>query len=39
MKWLGEVIVLFWLITALVVAFLAPFVMLTMLLTYLWGLV
>jgi len=39
MKWLGEFLVMYWLITALVVVFLAPFVTLMMLLTYLWGLV
>ena len=39
MKWLGEFIVLYWLITVMVVVFLAPFVTLMMLLTYLWGVV
>jgi hypothetical protein len=39
MKWLGEFIVLYWLITVLVVVFLAPFVTLMMLLTYLWEMV
>jgi hypothetical protein len=39
MRWLGELIVLYWLITVLVVVFLAPFVALMMLLTYLWGMV
>jgi hypothetical protein len=39
MKWLGEFIVMYWLITVLVVVFLAPFVTLMMLLTYLWGLI
>ncbi len=39
MKWLGEFIVLYWLITVMVVVFLTPFVALMMLLTYLWGMV
>ena len=39
MKWLGEFIVMYWLITVLVVVVLAPFVTLMMLLTYLWGLI
>jgi hypothetical protein len=39
MKWLGEFIILYWLITVLVVVFLAPFVTLMMLISYLWGLV
>ena len=39
MKWLGEFIVLYWLITVLVVVSLAPFVTLMMLLTYLWEMV
>ena len=37
MKWLGEFIVLYWLITVLVVVFLAPFVALAVLISYLWG--
>ncbi len=39
MKWLGEFIFLYWLITVFVVVFLAPFVTLMMLLTYLWGMI
>jgi hypothetical protein len=39
MKWLGEFIFMYWLITVMVVVFLAPFVTLMMLLTYLWGMV
>ena len=37
MRWLGEFIVLYWLITVLVVVFLAPFVTVGMLIAYVWG--
>ena len=39
MRWLGDLFALAWAVAILLVIFLAPFVTLMMLLTYLWGMV
>mgnify|MGYP006933443952 CR=1 FL=1 len=37
MRWLGEAVVLYWVLTAALVVFLAPFVALAVLISYVWG--
>jgi hypothetical protein len=39
MNWLADLLALAWAVSVVLVVFLAPFVTLMMLLTYLWGLV